>query len=152
MSFGQFQFRRDTAANWASNNPVLLAGEMGIETDTKQIKIGEGKSARIPYNAPPEAPREFIPIELENMQNITSPTIREIEKSTLKNADTTLASVVKVVGAVKITPYGTGTGHQPVLNEVLNAGDQQVSNGVKGGLGGGLAYLPRKGSGVLSQG
>lgn len=45
MSFGQFQFRRDTAANWTSNNPTLLAGEMGIETDTSKFKIGDGATA-----------------------------------------------------------------------------------------------------------
>lgn len=38
----RIQLRRDTAANWASANPVLLAGEMGIETDTLKIKIGNG--------------------------------------------------------------------------------------------------------------
>jgi hypothetical protein len=35
-------FRRDTAANWASVNPVLLPGEIGIETDTYKFKIGNG--------------------------------------------------------------------------------------------------------------
>lgn len=35
-------FRRDTAANWATVNPVLLAGEIGIETDTYKFKIGNG--------------------------------------------------------------------------------------------------------------
>ncbi|KKL07037.1 hypothetical protein LCGC14_2590060, partial [marine sediment metagenome] len=30
----QIQSRRDTAANWTSNNPTLAAGEIGIETDT----------------------------------------------------------------------------------------------------------------------
>lgn len=45
MSYGQFQFRRDTAANWTSNNPTLLAGEMGIETDTHLFKIGDGVTA-----------------------------------------------------------------------------------------------------------
>jgi len=43
--FGQFQFRRDTAANWTSNNPTLLAGEMGFETNTSKIKIGDGSTA-----------------------------------------------------------------------------------------------------------
>jgi hypothetical protein len=42
---GQFQFRRDTAANWTSENPILLAGEMGIETDTDKFKIGDGSTA-----------------------------------------------------------------------------------------------------------
>lgn len=35
-------FRRDTAANWATVNPILLAGEIGIETDTYKFKIGNG--------------------------------------------------------------------------------------------------------------
>lgn len=34
--------RNDTAANWTQNNPVLLKGEIGIESDTNQIKIGDG--------------------------------------------------------------------------------------------------------------
>ena len=37
--------RRDTASNWTSNNPTLLAGEFGWETDTKKIKIGDGSTA-----------------------------------------------------------------------------------------------------------
>ena len=37
--------RRDTASNWTSNNTVLLAGEWGIESDTKRFKIGDGATA-----------------------------------------------------------------------------------------------------------
>ena len=37
--------RRDTASNWTSNNTVLLAGEWGIESDTKRFKIGDGSTA-----------------------------------------------------------------------------------------------------------
>jgi len=40
----RIQLRRDTAANWTSANPVLLAGELGIETDTLKIKIGNGNN------------------------------------------------------------------------------------------------------------
>lgn len=36
--------RHDTAANWASKNPVLAAGELGIETDTRKYKLGDGTS------------------------------------------------------------------------------------------------------------
>ena len=35
-------FRRDTAANWASANPILALGEMGIVTDTRTFKVGDG--------------------------------------------------------------------------------------------------------------
>lgn len=39
------QLRRDTAANWTSVNPVLNAGELGFETDTGKLKIGDGSTA-----------------------------------------------------------------------------------------------------------
>lgn len=38
----QVQLRRDTAANWTSVNPTLAQGEVGIETDTLSLKIGDG--------------------------------------------------------------------------------------------------------------
>ena len=38
--------RRDTAANWTTNSTVVLAaGEIGVETDTLKIKIGDGTTA-----------------------------------------------------------------------------------------------------------
>jgi len=39
------QIRRDTAANWTSANPTLAQGELGVETDTDKIKIGDGSTA-----------------------------------------------------------------------------------------------------------
>ena len=39
------QQRRDTAANWTAANPVLLAGEVGWETDTGKAKLGDGTTA-----------------------------------------------------------------------------------------------------------
>ncbi len=36
--------RRDTAANWTYNDPVLLSGEPGFETDTYKLKIGDGQT------------------------------------------------------------------------------------------------------------
>ena len=41
----RLQQRRDTAANWSANNPTLAAGEIGITTDTKLVKIGDGTTA-----------------------------------------------------------------------------------------------------------
>lgn len=40
----QIQFRRGTAYEWSHINPTLAEGEMGIETDTKLFKIGNGTS------------------------------------------------------------------------------------------------------------
>lgn len=36
------QFRRGTAAEWTARNTLLLPGEIGLETDTQKIKIGNG--------------------------------------------------------------------------------------------------------------
>lgn len=41
----KIQLRRDTAANWTSANPTLSAGELGYETDTDKVKIGDGATA-----------------------------------------------------------------------------------------------------------
>ena len=38
----QIQFRRDTSISWTNANPILASGEMGIELDTQQFKIGDG--------------------------------------------------------------------------------------------------------------
>ena len=45
------KIRHDLAANWASRNPVLLAGEFGLEDDTLLIKVGNGQTAwsQLPY-------------------------------------------------------------------------------------------------------
>jgi hypothetical protein len=40
----QIQLRNDVAANWNEADPILAAGEFGLETDTKQFKIGDGVS------------------------------------------------------------------------------------------------------------
>ena len=45
MSGARIQLKRSTAASWTSNNPVLLSGEIGYETDTKKIKVGDGTTA-----------------------------------------------------------------------------------------------------------
>lgn len=63
MSFGQFQFRRDTAANWTSANPTLLSGELAIETDTGKHKMGDGTTPWISlaYGGLQGAPGQGVP-------------------------------------------------------------------------------------------
>ena len=44
-------FKVNTRSQWAATNPVLLAGEPGIENDTENLKIGDGRTAwfGLPY-------------------------------------------------------------------------------------------------------
>lgn len=39
------QVKRGTASSWISANTVLAAGEVGFETDTKKMKVGDGSTA-----------------------------------------------------------------------------------------------------------
>jgi hypothetical protein len=38
----QFRIRRDTAANWTTQNPILASGEVGLDTTNNYIKVGDG--------------------------------------------------------------------------------------------------------------
>ena len=41
----RIKLRRDITANWMDVNPILASGEMGIEADTRRMKIGDGSTA-----------------------------------------------------------------------------------------------------------
>ena len=41
----KLQIRRGLAADWALSNPTLLDGEMGVESDTGNTKVGNGTNA-----------------------------------------------------------------------------------------------------------
>ena len=43
--------RRDSSQNWNYNDPVLMSGEPGYETDTRRFKMGDGQTpwSQLPY-------------------------------------------------------------------------------------------------------
>ena len=45
MATARIQLRRDTASAWTTANTVLNAGELGLETDTSKIKVGDGTNS-----------------------------------------------------------------------------------------------------------
>lgn len=51
VAYRRILIRRDTAANWTATNPTLAAGELGGETDTGKVKLGNGSTAwnSLPY-------------------------------------------------------------------------------------------------------
>lgn len=50
-TFSNIQLKRGLASAWSVQNPILFAGEVGIESDTNKIKIGDGVTAwnSLPY-------------------------------------------------------------------------------------------------------
>ena len=44
-TYTRFKLRNGTADEWTAANPTLLQGEIGVETDTRRYKIGDGATA-----------------------------------------------------------------------------------------------------------
>jgi hypothetical protein len=90
---------RGTAAAWTSNNTVLLAGELGIETDTNKFKIGDGVTAwdDLPYfDGGIQNIQEVLTEgnEIDNNQPI-------VFRGTFKNAD-----IININGELNIKARG----------------------------------------------
>jgi hypothetical protein len=45
MTFIRTRQRRGTAAQWEAENPTLESGEIGFESDTTNLKVGDGESS-----------------------------------------------------------------------------------------------------------
>ena len=61
--------KKDTALNWATNNPVLLNGEYGIETDTRKQKVGDGVTEW--NNLPYQIDQVFTKDEKDRLATVT---------------------------------------------------------------------------------
>jgi hypothetical protein len=69
----QIKLRRDSAANWASANPILAQGEPGYDTDNHKLKIGDGStrwnslawSTTLNYNDLTNTP--FVPTDIADL-------------------------------------------------------------------------------------
>jgi len=101
----RIQLRRDSAANWTSTNPILDQGEPGYETDTGNMKIGDGYSrwSILSYAAGPSGPANAF--SLSTASNVTLGGIK-IGSGLSINNDTGVASVstasISTVGGVKV--------------------------------------------------
>ena len=100
------QLRRDTAAQWASKNPVLAAGEPGRASDTGVIKYGDGGT---PWNSLPveqgaSAGQSFIFSATSDPGASAPGTLTVYAKGVAQRL------LLKVVG-----PSGLDSGLQPIL-------------------------------------
>lgn len=62
---GKIKNRIDTSGSWSNKNPVLLAGEIGIESDTYRLKAGDGSTSwnNLPYLRGPAETNVSVSIE-----------------------------------------------------------------------------------------
>lgn len=88
----RIKIRRDTKENWTKYNPVLSLGELGYETDQKQLKVGDGETA---YNSLPYYRGFFT----EAMQTKLNGIQTGAEKNTIKSISVKTASTNVPVAA-----------------------------------------------------
>lgn len=70
------QLRRDTASNWTNANPTLASGELGMETDTTKLKLGNGSTAWTSLGYYTLATTGFAPLANPTFTGtVTGPTI-----------------------------------------------------------------------------
>ena len=103
----RIQLKHGLAAKWTERNPVLLAGEVGIETDTLKMKVGDGKSNWSALGYLGADANDILAIINENRDSCTTVTVAEGQSDTEalatisnpKNGDT--AILVKVISGDK---------------------------------------------------
>ena len=103
----RIQLKHGLAASWTERNPVLLAGEIGIETDTLKMKVGDGTSNWKALGYLGANANDILAIINENRDSCTTVEVVEGQSDTEalatisnpKNGDT--AVLVKVISGDK---------------------------------------------------
>lgn len=103
----RIQLKHGLAAKWTEKNPVLLAGEVGIETDTLKMKVGNGTSDWKTLGYLGADANDILDIINENRDSCTTVNVAEGQSdadalatiSNPKNGDT--AVLIKVISGDK---------------------------------------------------
>lgn len=110
----RIQFRRDTAAAWTAANPTLASGELGLETDSRKYKIGDGSTAwtSLAYgslvgNVASSAITQTVTDKSANY-TLTSADKNTTIRSTGSAITITIANVLAVGESVEFLQDGTG--------------------------------------------
>ena len=67
----RIQLRNDLAATWDSKNPVLKKGEIGIEIDTRKMKVGDGTTTWNALSYMGADANDILAVINENRDNCT---------------------------------------------------------------------------------
>ena len=121
------QQRRDTAANWTSANPTLLAGEIGIESDTNKIKLGNGGTSWTSLGYTPWSQVSAYP--LVNADIAAAAAIAYSKLATLTSGNIVLGSSANVATSTAVTGDVTisNTGVTAIASGVIVNADINAS-------------------------
>lgn len=105
------QIRRDTAANWTSANPTLAQGELGVETDTDKIKVGDGSTAWSSLSYLIDTGNYLVSSDIANMLETTDigSTVQAYDADTAKLDVAQTYTAQQTFGELKETVYTLAT-------------------------------------------
>lgn len=107
--------RYDTAANWTAANPTLLAGEIGIESDTKKWKLGTGTTAwnslgyipGLSISAYPLVNADIASNAEIAVSKLADGTARQLLQTASNGTDVEWASNIDIPGTLDVTGAAT---------------------------------------------
>jgi len=105
--------RRGTAAEWSSANPILGNGELGIETDTLKIKIGNGSSTWS---------------QLSSYANVTPAQLTSQINSLISAAPSTLDTLNELAAAINNDASFSTTVNNLLTGKVSKSGGDTITS------------------------
>ena len=123
------QQRRDTAADWTAQNPTLLNGELGYETDTGKWKVGTGSAVWTALGYTPWSQISAYPLVNANIASNAEIAVSKLGNGTARQLLQTDAGGTGVEFTSNIDVPGTldVTGAATFDNNVTIQGDLTVN-------------------------
>jgi hypothetical protein len=128
--------RRDTAANWTSVNPTLLAGEIGIESDTNKWKVGTGSAAWTALAYMPGSQLSAYPIVNVDIaagaeiavSKLADGTARQLLQTDAAGTGVEWASNIDVPGTLDVTSAATFDNNVIIQGDLTVNGTETIIN------------------------
>jgi hypothetical protein len=128
--------RYDTAANWTTANPTLLAGEIGIESDTKKWKLGDGSTAWTSLGYIPGLSISAYPLVNADISataeiavsKLANGTARQLLQTDAAGTGVEFASNIDVPGTLDVTSAATFDNNVIIQGDLTVNGTETIIN------------------------
>lgn len=146
--------RNDLAANWTSNNPILLSGELGIESNTGYFKIGDGATTwnDLPYankfEATPTA--AHYEVEAQNDEDDLAALARIVGSTTLNKDDIGIVKRTIAGDAMSYTAYVYNGSAWTAMDGNYNAANVYFATDLTATAPVGVVEIPASGSTTIA--